>query len=81
MLFNNNRNQAIRPEIRGTWIPLTNSIQSKTSLVKTIARVQELNLNTVYVNTFSKGVFSPGASLQKCENELIIIPNTNPFLF
>jgi uncharacterized lipoprotein YddW (UPF0748 family) len=54
-LSTNNCNQVTKPEIRGTWIPLTNSIQSKSSLAKTISRVQELNLNTVYVNTFSKG--------------------------
>jgi uncharacterized lipoprotein YddW (UPF0748 family) len=64
ILLNNNRNQAMKPEIRGTWIPLTNSIQSKSSLVKTITRVQDLNLNTVYVNTFSKGYTIYPSSIQ-----------------
>jgi uncharacterized lipoprotein YddW (UPF0748 family) len=63
-LLMNNCNQVTKPEIRGTWIPLTDSIQSKASLVKTLSRVQELNLNTVYVNTFSKGYTTYPSSIQ-----------------
>ena len=45
------------PEIRGAWVPATvsKSMDTKTNMVKTIDRIKTLNLNTIYLNVFSRG--------------------------
>ena len=45
------------PEIRGAWVPATvsKSMDTKVNMVKTIDRIKTLNLNTIYLNVFSRG--------------------------